>query len=63
MLETIFSWPGLGQLFSQAVIARDYAVVQAVAALSAAMVLGASLLADLALKAADPRVEFGRRNR
>ena len=60
LLEAIFSWPGLGQLFAQSVLARDYPVVQALAALSAGMILVAGLLADLALAAADPRVTFDR---
>ena len=37
VLEALFSWPGIGQLFAEAVRARDYQVIQALAALSAAM--------------------------
>jgi ABC-type dipeptide/oligopeptide/nickel transport system permease component len=60
LLESIFSWPGIGDLFAESVAARDYPVVQALASLSAGMVLAAGLLADLALVLADPRVSFGR---
>jgi peptide/nickel transport system permease protein len=63
VLEALFSWPGIGQLFAEAVRARDYQVIQALAALSAAMVLVANLLADAALAIADPRVSFGRVNK
>lgn len=60
VLEAIFSWPGIGQLFAESIHARDYPTVQGLAALSAIMVLGAGLLADLALVLADPRVSFER---
>jgi peptide/nickel transport system permease protein len=60
IIETIFSVPGLGQLGYQAVLARDYPVVQALFAASAALTLIGILLSDLALALVDPRISFER---
>lgn len=56
LVEKIFAWPGMGQLTVDAVLARDYhLVVGSVLVTSASVVLG-TLVADLALLWADPRV-------
>jgi peptide/nickel transport system permease protein len=60
IIETIFSVPGLGQLGYQAVLARDYPVVQALFAASSALTLIGILLSDLALALVDPRISFER---
>jgi peptide/nickel transport system permease protein len=60
IIETIFSVPGLGQLGYQAVLARDYPVVQALFAASSALTLLGILLADIALALVDPRISFER---
>ena len=52
----MFALPGLGRLALQAVAARDLPVVQAVAMLLVATTVMASLAADLAHAAADPRL-------
>ncbi|HVS03384.1 MAG TPA: ABC transporter permease [Thermoanaerobaculia bacterium] len=54
--EVVFSWPGLGRLAWSAMLARDYPLILAVTAWSAALVLVGNLLADLLQAAADPRV-------
>ncbi len=59
VIETLFSWPGLGQLFVEAVRGRDYPLVQALSALSALIVLASHFAADLAMAWADPRISFG----
>jgi hypothetical protein len=51
---------GHGRLFYDALLARDTAVVLALTALTAALVIAGSLLADLAMAALDPRVRLGR---
>lgn len=56
--ETIFSWPGLGQLLIQAVNTRDMAIVQASVFVIAFMVILMNLLADLIYKVLDPRIKF-----
>lgn len=55
LVETIFSWPGMGRLAMLAVATRDYPVIQATTALSAVLVVGGSLLADLLCARLDPR--------
>jgi len=58
ILEVIFSWPGLGRLMVDAALQRDYPTVMAVSMFSAVLVLGATLIADLAYLRADPRVTY-----
>jgi len=55
LVEVVFSWPGLGQLTYQAILARDYPVVQTATLLTAVMVVLGNLAADLAMTLADPR--------
>ena len=59
IVETIFSWPGLGQLIVGAALTRDYPVVQGFVTYIAVVVLLANLAADIALRIADPRLRFG----
>lgn len=56
-IETIFSWPGIGQLMFQSVAERDYPVLQAAFLLLAVAVIGANFLADLTYALLDPRVK------
>ena len=58
VVEQIFSWPGLGKLGLEAMLAEDYPVIQAFAVLTAAMVLFGNLFADLAYGVADPRIRL-----
>jgi len=60
IIETIFSWPGLGQLMVSAALTRDFPVVQGFVAYIAVVVLLVNLAADIALRVADPRLRFGR---
>jgi peptide/nickel transport system permease protein len=57
--ETIFSIPGMGRLFYEAVMARDYPVVMALVTIGALLTLMGNLLADLAYAYADPRIRVG----
>jgi peptide/nickel transport system permease protein len=56
IIETVFSWPGIGWLTFNSVSTRDYPVILATTALSGALVAAGSLVADLLHAAADPRV-------
>jgi len=56
VIEVVFSWPGLGRLTYDSILARDYPVVLAATALSGALVIAGNLLADLAQFLVDPRV-------
>ena len=60
IVETIFTWPGLGQLIVGAAMTRDYPVVQGFVAYIAVVVLLANLAADIALRIADPRLGYER---
>ena len=60
IVETIFTWPGLGQLMVGAAVTRDYPVVQGFVAYIAVVVLLVNLAADVALRVSDPRLRFGR---
>lgn len=55
VVETVFAWPGIGQLLLQSVQARDYPVAQAVVLVVAVAYIGANLLADLAQMALNPQ--------
>ncbi|SDV47160.1 peptide/nickel transport system permease protein [Chitinasiproducens palmae] len=54
--ETVFSWPGLGRLALDAVIARDFNVLLGVLLLSSLLVMAANLLVDLVQSWLDPRI-------
>lgn len=58
-VEVVFGWPGLGRVAYDAINARDLPVVLAVTAITATMVVVGSLIADLLLAWADPRVRHG----
>ncbi|PTM59056.1 ABC transporter permease [Desmospora activa] len=56
--ETVFSWPGMGQLLIQAVNTRDMALVQAAVFVIALFVILGNLLADLTYRYLDPRIKY-----
>lgn len=60
IFETIFSIPGMGQLFYQGVMARDYPLVMGILVIGAGLTLVGNLLADLCYGLADPRIRHGR---
>lgn len=53
--ESIFAWPGLGSLFTEALARRDYSVLMAFLMASSALVVVLNLVADLCLMRLDPR--------
>ena len=53
--ESVFAWPGLGGLFSDALVRRDYAVLMAFLMASSTAIVALNLVADLAYRALDPR--------
>jgi peptide/nickel transport system permease protein len=56
LVEVVMDWPGLGPLFLDAVMARDFALVLAVVLLSATFLVLGNLAADLLLYRVDPRI-------
>lgn len=61
VVETVFSWPGLGRLLVRAVQAHDYPLAQGAFLLIAAIIVGMNFLADVVYSALDPRVSTARR--
>lgn len=55
IIEPIFSWPGLGQMYMKAIYTRDYPIIMAESLLGAVVVLLSMLAVDLAYGWADPR--------
>ena len=56
VVETVFSYPGLGRVIYEGVLARDYPLLQGAFLLVTVGVVGANLLADLTYPLLDPRV-------
>ncbi|HEY4100821.1 MAG TPA: ABC transporter permease [Gemmatimonadales bacterium] len=54
-VESVFAWPGVGQLMVHGVQARDYPVVMAAATVSAVLVVAGNLAADALGEVVDPR--------
>ncbi len=54
--ETIFAWPGLGDLLVTAVSNRDYPLIQGLVLLVAALFVGINLLVDVCYRYLDPRI-------
>jgi peptide/nickel transport system permease protein len=59
IMETVFSWPGIGRLAYQAVLARDYPVVMTINTITAVLVLIGNFVADILYGIADPRIRYG----
>ncbi|HEY2934592.1 MAG TPA: ABC transporter permease [Acidobacteriota bacterium] len=56
LVEIVMSWPGLGRLLLEAILARDFHLVVGCVLLSTAFLAGGNLIADLLLYASDPRI-------
>jgi len=61
VVETIFAWPGMGRLAVQAVLGRDFPVVQGTAIMGAAIFLAVNLVIDLLYGWVDPRLRASNR--
>src|SRR5579863_2054868 len=60
IVETIFLWPGIGQLTIMSILSKDYPIVQGVVLLSAFSYMAANLLIDICYAFLDPRIRFER---
>jgi peptide/nickel transport system permease protein len=58
IFESIFAIPGMGRLFYESVMARDYATVMGVLSMGAVLTLAGNLMADIAYSYADPRIRM-----
>ena len=57
-VEILFSWPGMGRLYYQAALQRDYPVLMAVLIIGASFIILSNLLADIVYAYLDPRIRF-----
>ena len=60
LVEAVFSWPGLGSLALQSIVARDTPTILGILFFSALVVIVGNLATDLVLRAIDPRIRDGR---
>jgi ABC-type dipeptide/oligopeptide/nickel transport system permease component len=56
--ETIFTWPGIGRLLVQAVLANDYPVVQGITLVCSVLFVLLNLLVDVLYLVIDPRIRY-----
>jgi len=61
IVESIFQWPGIGRLYYDSILQRDYPTVLGLTVTTAVITLFASLFADILYAAADPRIRFEER--
>lgn len=59
VIETVFSWPGMGKAMVDAALQHDYPVAQAAFFLMAAVVIGLNFITDLSYSLLDPRIRLG----
>lgn len=58
VVETVFAWPGVGQLVVESVAFRDFPVVQVILLLFGVMYIAANLLVDVLYAYVDPRIRY-----
>jgi peptide/nickel transport system permease protein len=56
--ETVFAWPGIGRLTYEAVIFRDFPLLQAIIILKSVLILGINLAVDILYAYVDPRIRL-----
>jgi peptide/nickel transport system permease protein len=58
LVETVFAWPGIGQLTYQGIVYRDFPVIQAVVLLTAVIVVTVNFVVDITYAYLDPRIRL-----
>jgi len=58
IIESIFSWPGMGRMAYEAILARDYPVILTLNFFTAVLVLIGTLISDLLYMLVDPRIRL-----
>jgi len=58
IIETVFTWPGLGRLIVDSIFARDYPVVQMCVLISSSFFVFANLVVDILYAYLDPRIRY-----
>ncbi len=59
LTETVFSWPGVGRLMVDSILARDYPVVQGAVLILAVLFVTINLVVDIIYAFLDPRITYG----
>ncbi|HOG47413.1 MAG TPA: ABC transporter permease [Anaerolineae bacterium] len=60
LVESVFAWPGLGKLMVDAILRRDYPIIEGGTLLIALIYVAANLLVDVSYAFIDPRIRYGR---
>jgi len=58
--ESVFNWPGMGRLFVDMAVSREYSVLMAITLITAVIVVIGNLIADILYAIVDPRVQLGK---
>jgi peptide/nickel transport system permease protein len=58
IIESIFSWPGMGRMAYEAILARDYPIILTVNFISALLVLAGTFVSDVLYMVVDPRIRL-----
>ena len=59
LVETVFSWPGLGTLAFDSILSRDYPTILGILFFSSLLVIVANLITDFVYRLVDPRIRTG----
>ena len=58
LVETVFGWPGLGRLASEAIFQRDYNLLMGLLLIGSVLIVLMNIVVDLIYSVLDPRVEM-----
>ena len=58
IIENVFRWPGLGTLFMQSIVTRDYPLITGMSLIIALLVIASNLVTDLFYVIVDPRIRY-----
>jgi peptide/nickel transport system permease protein len=58
IIEQVFQWPGLGMMFYNSIITRDYPLLMGMVFISSTIVLMSNLVTDILYAVADPRIRY-----
>ena len=61
VVETVFAWPGVGRLTYQAIMWRDYPLLQTIIILKGIIIVSLNILVDIGYAYLDPRIRYGQR--
>jgi peptide/nickel transport system permease protein len=60
IVERVFNWPGLGRLFFDALVNKDFPIIQAGIVMSSFLLLISFIMRDITYAFVDPRIKVGR---